>query len=199
MKCLESEDLIGYAYRLTGEPAASQVRAHLADCSRCREILKQYQHLGSVLDEWKVPGPTPEFDVHVRQAVEAHQASLSVFKFWDWQWARGLAVASLAILVVAGAVWFSRTHAKFDTATQAAVRPLPSAKSVQAPPVTATLHPVAVPGHTAKQSVHAVSKPQVTAPVLMEDRDAQALDDYDLAANFDLLSELPKGGQRVVN
>jgi hypothetical protein len=32
-----------------------------------------------------------------------------------------------------------------------------------------------------------------------DDNDAQALEDYDLAANFDLLSELPKGESRVVN
>ena len=32
MKCLETERLISYAYRLMDEPAASKVRAHLEEC-----------------------------------------------------------------------------------------------------------------------------------------------------------------------
>ena len=74
MKCLETEKLISYAYRLMDEPAASEVRAHLGECSRCREIVEQYGRLDAVLDEWKAAEPTPEFDARVRQAVEAQQA-----------------------------------------------------------------------------------------------------------------------------
>jgi hypothetical protein len=32
-----------------------------------------------------------------------------------------------------------------------------------------------------------------------DDKDALAMEDYDLAANFDLLSEIPKGERRVAN
>jgi hypothetical protein len=31
------------------------------------------------------------------------------------------------------------------------------------------------------------------------DKDALAMEDYDLAANFDLLSEIPNGERRVAN
>jgi hypothetical protein len=34
---------------------------------------------------------------------------------------------------------------------------------------------------------------------LIEDNDTQALENHDLAANFDLLSELPKGQKRIAN
>ena len=45
MKCLEREKLIGYAYRLMDESAASEVRAHLGECSQCRENVAQYGRL----------------------------------------------------------------------------------------------------------------------------------------------------------
>jgi hypothetical protein len=32
-----------------------------------------------------------------------------------------------------------------------------------------------------------------------DDKDTQAMEDYDLAANFDVLSEIPKGERRVAN
>ena len=71
MKCLETEKLIGYAYRLMDESAASEVRAHLGECPRCREIVEQHGRLDAVLNEWKAAEPTPGFDARVRQAVEA--------------------------------------------------------------------------------------------------------------------------------
>ena len=95
MKCLETERLISYAYRLTDEPAASKVRAHLEECARCREIVEQHGRLDAVLNEWKIAEPTPEFDARVRQAVEARQAGRAAWGFWGWSWARGLALASL--------------------------------------------------------------------------------------------------------
>jgi hypothetical protein len=49
-------------------------------------------------------------------------------------------------------------------------------------------------------------KPRKPAPELQsagvspsEDEDARALDDYDLVADFDVLSELPKKGARVAD
>ena len=108
MKCLETEKLIGYAYRLIDESAAFEVRAHLGECARCREIVEQHGRLDAVLNGWKRAEPTPGFDARVRQAVEAEQARRAGRGFWGWQWARGLALASLGLLIIAGVVWFTR-------------------------------------------------------------------------------------------
>ena len=60
MKCLETETLISYAYRLIDEPAAAEVRAHVKECSRCREVVEQHGRLDAVLNEWQSAEPTPE-------------------------------------------------------------------------------------------------------------------------------------------
>jgi hypothetical protein len=42
-------------------------------------------------------------------------------------------------------------------------------------------------------------EPGSTVATSSDDKDALAMEDYDLAANFDLLSEIPKGERRVAN
>jgi len=197
MKCLETERLMHYAYHLMDETAASQVRAHLGECVRCREIVKQHGRLDTLLDEWKVAEPSPWFDVRVRSAVEAQQANRQATGFWGLTWVRDLALASLAVLLVAGAFWFTRSH--IPVPSRVAVRqPHPVMVPPAAPQTAQTRPPLAKPP--------AGVKPAPSAPVLKptfnfsnEDKDTLALEDYDLAANFDLLSELPKGEPRVAN
>ena len=122
MKCLETEKLISYAYRLMDEPAASEVRAHLGECPRCREIVEQHGRLDALLDEWKTAEPTPGFDARVRQAVEAQQARREAWGFWGWDWARGLALASLGVLIIAGVVWFTQSHRWVSNSSRVATR-----------------------------------------------------------------------------
>jgi predicted anti-sigma-YlaC factor YlaD len=199
MKCLETERLISYAYHLTDERAASEVRAHLRECPRCRERVEQHRRLDAVLDEWKAAEPALGFDARVRQAVEAQQARRERWSFWGWDWARSLALASLGVLIVAGVVWFTRSHLRVPNSSAVATRQSPQASGAQTPAQGAKLQS---PTFTA----HAGVRPAQTAPELKsagafanDDKDTQALEDYDLAANFDLLSELPKGERRVAN
>jgi hypothetical protein len=199
MKCLETENLIRYAYRLIDEPAALQVRAHLRECPRCREIVEEHAGLDSLLSEWKVVDPTPGFDARVRQAVEARLAQRAGSSFWGGQWTRGLALASLAILVIAGVVLLMHGPRWFSPSPQVVKQQPPPSPGVHTPPQTANLHPLAVPAHTAKRSAHVVPEAQRVGVIVSDEKVAQALEDYDLAANFDLLSELPKGEPRVVN
>ena len=200
MKCLETEKLISYAYRLTDEPAASQVRAHLGECPRCREIVEQHGRLDAVLDEWKAAEPTPGFDARVRQAVEAQQARREAWGFWGRDWARGLALASLGVLIVAGVVWFTRSHPGFPTPRGVATREAQQASGPQTPAQAAETsipHRYAPCGREDRLGPSPNSNSADASS--NEDNDAQALEDYDLAANFDLLSELPKGEPRVAN
>jgi anti-sigma factor RsiW len=197
MKCLETEKLIRYAYRLTDEPAASQVRAHLGECPRCREIVEQHRRLDVLLDEWKAAEPTPGFDARVRLAVEAQQAGRE--RGWGWEWARGLALASLGILLIAGVVWFTRSHPGVSNPSSAATRQPHQASGPQTPAQVAKLPSPTFTAHRGVQPAQAVPELASTGAFSNDDRDSQALEDYDLAANFDLLSELPKGGPRVAN
>jgi anti-sigma factor RsiW len=199
MKCLETERLISYAYRLTDEPEASQVRAHLGECPCCREIVKQHGRLDALLDEWKAAEPTPWFDARVRQAVETQQARRERWGFGGLDWARGLALAALGILIIAGVVWFTQSHHGVSNLSGVATREPQQASGPQTPALVAKGQSPTAPAQTGvkpAQAVHGVKSADASSN---EDNDAQALEDYDLAANFDLLSELPKGEPRVRN
>jgi anti-sigma factor RsiW len=196
MKCLETEALISYAYHLIDEPAAAQVRAHLGECPRCREIVEQHGRLGALLDEWKAAEPTPGFDARVRQAVEAQQARRKAWGFWGWDWARGLALASLGVLLVAGAVWFTRNHRSASNSSGGRSVSYLSGVAMQRPQQASSPQAPAQAGVKTAQGMPELKSAGVS---FNEDKDTQALEDYDLAANFDLLSELPKGEPRVAN
>jgi len=199
MKCLDTDKLVGYAYRLLDDAAASQVRAHVRECGRCREIVEQHLRLDAALNEWTVPEPTPAFDARVRQAVEAQAARHAAGSLWGWQWTRGLVLASIGVLVVAGVASFIHRHNAVSTPPPVLARQPQPVREPQAPPLTANVHSSTVPAHASQNLAHAMPESQSKGVVLMEDKDAQALEDYDLAANFDLLSELPKGEPRVSN
>jgi hypothetical protein len=199
MKCLDTEKLISYAYRLTDEPAASQVRAHLGECARCREIVEQHGRLDAVLSAWKVAEPTPGFDARVRQAVEAQQARREASWFWGWRWARGMVLASVGILMLAGGVWFMHRHPGGAPSPQVATQASQQLIGPQAPAPSAQVHSSAVPAPLGKRAAQAIPEGKSVVVAVSDDKDTQALEDYDLAANFDLLSELPKRDQRVAN
>jgi predicted anti-sigma-YlaC factor YlaD len=196
MKCLETEKLIGYAYRLTEEPVASEVRAHLVDCSRCREIVEKHGRLDALLNEWKAAEPTPGFDARVRQAVEAQQAGRWAWGFWGRQWARSLALASIGVLIIAGVVWFTQSRLWVSNSAR---RESQQVSGAQTPAQVVNLHSPAVTPDAGMRPAQTAPTLKLAGVALNEDKDAEALEDYDLAANFDPLSELPKGKRRVAN
>lgn len=196
MKCLETEKLIGYAYGLSDESAASQVRVHLRECPRCREIVEEHGRLDAVLSEWKVAEPTPGFEARVRQAVEARQAGRAAWNFWSWQWTRGLAMASLGVLIVAGVALLRYNPGRVSRPPQTSARLAPPEGGARTLPPAANLPS---PSDVPKNSAHVVPQSQSAGANLGNDKDAQAMEDYDLAANFDLLSELPRIEPRVAN
>ena len=197
MKCLESERLISYAYRLIDEPSTSEVRSHLEECAHGRGIVEQYGRLDAVLSEWKAAEPGPEFDVRVRQAVEVQQAQREAWGFWGWEWARGLALASLGVTLVAGVVWLNQHHRGISNPSTIATRQQQKGARISGQTLNSQ-----VPGETTQADTapgQQVPPVESASSASSDDRDAQAMEDYDLAANFELLSEIPKGGTRVVN
>ena len=199
MKCLETARLISYAYRLMDESSASEVRAHLGECARCREIVEQHGRLDALLDEWKIAEPSPAFDARIRQAVETRQAGRAAWGFWGWSWARGLALASLGALMVAGVVWFTQNHRRVSNPPHIAARQPQQVGGAQSAAPMASVRSSGVKHPADMRPAETAAEPQSAGNSLNEDKYAQSLEDYDLAANFDLLSEIPKGEPRVVN
>jgi hypothetical protein len=199
MNCPERERLFDHTQRLLDQPEAARVRAHLEACPQCSRVVDGYLRLDSVLDEWTTVEPSPGFDARVRQAVETSQAGSAARGLWGLRWAGGLALASLGILLVAGLVWLTRSHRPVSVpATVATQSPRPTAPA-PTPREVAKLTPPSVASHQAVTAPQPVTELEPKAVSSSEDEDAHALEDDDLVANFDLLSEIPKGEARVAN
>lgn len=199
MSCFEKEQLFGYASHLLDEKELAAVRAHLGECSRCREVVESYQRVNTVLDEWKNVQPSAWFDAHVRQAVIAQPARGRASKLWGMEWIRGVALAALAILVVSGVIWFTRRPRAVPSPSAVAERhSTPPAVTPAAPEVAKVNPPVVKPRHPETPLRAATAVKSAGAPAI-DDEDAVTADDDALLANFDVLSELPKTEARVAN
>jgi len=199
MKCPERERLFGYTHRLLDDAEAAQVRAHLESCSQCSKVVDGYLRLDATLAEWTSAKPSPGFDARVRQAVETREAGGAAWGHWGLSWGRGLALASLGVLLAAGIVWLSHSHRPISTpVTLATQRPRQAAP---APPTAevAKLNPSSASPPEAAKVPSPAAELETENASSNEDEDAHALEDDDLVANFDLLSEIPKGGARVAN
>jgi hypothetical protein len=129
--------------------------------------------------------------------VEVQQAQREAWGFWGWEWARGLALASLGVTLVAGVVWLNQHHRGISNPSTIATRQQQKGARISRQTLNSQ-----VPGETTQADTapgQQVSPVESASSASSDDRDAQAMEDYDLAANFELLSEIPKGGTRVVN
>jgi predicted anti-sigma-YlaC factor YlaD len=86
-----------------GVPPEQQVETHLRTCAACRESLNQMRRTMVLLDEWKVPEPSPYFDVrlHARLREETAQAH-----GWLHLFRKPALAAAMAALLVAGSTLF---------------------------------------------------------------------------------------------
>jgi len=177
--CFERAKLFAYCAKMLEGRDEAEVRAHLAECAACREVAEEYRRLDRVLDLWEPAEPSPWFDARVRAAVasvEEHAPGLWARLLAGWGWSRWLAPAMVAMMaVVVSTVMVERPGLFRHTVTQTAQ--------------TARLAPGAQAG--ASPSGAQVTEEEGTA--------AEVSDDYDLLANFDIISELPKTGTQVVN
>jgi hypothetical protein len=198
MNCPELERLIQFAYHLLEQEEVAEIASHVGDCERCRELVAGYQRLDKVMDEWKVGEPSPWFDARVRHAVEGSAAVRKSRVFWGLGWGKGLALASLIVLVVAGVTWMSHRHrATPSVATVSSPPPAPQ-KPAETPAVVAQAKPVSIKPALTRQ---ATPKPVVEPEAESSEREdsGSSVNDDDLLANFDVLSELHKGTGQVEN
>ena len=199
MKCLETERLFRYAYHLLNESEASQVSAHLESCPRCREIVAQHIRLDVLLDDWKAPGPRPGFDVRVRRATEVQPGNVGAWRLWGLEWTRGLALACLATLMVVGVAWYRHSYRRPFGAPAITGRPSHSARAGARSSPGMKIKPSPSGNDSEIEQTEGVPAAPGAVASWNEDKDAQALEDYDLAANFDLLSELPERASQNAN
>lgn len=178
--CFEREELFAYASEMLEAQDELEVRAHVTECAACRQVVEGYRQLDRVLDLWQPIEPTPWFDARVRAAVaiaEERAPSLWGRVLARLGWSRWLAPALVAMMVVVvSAVIVER-------------RPglLPNSLTQMA--------------GSANKSSGANTPSRVRTTQMGEEGSAGAatVDDYDMLANFDVLSELPKPGEKVVD
>jgi hypothetical protein len=110
-----------------------------------------------------------------------------------------LALAALGVLIITSVVLLTHGRRKPPVSSGVTAQQPQPKMDVQAPAQVANLNPSAVVPGMGKMPGEPAERIKSVSASAVEDRDLQALDDYDMAANFDLLSELPKGEKRVVN
>lgn len=193
MNCLNREQLFACAHHLLEQREEAAVQAHVEACERCRAALAEEQQIDALLDEWKPAEPSPWFDARVRQAV----ASSQQVGFFGAGWRRWAAAGALAILVGVGVWAWRRAPRPAETNPPVAREVVPQQNPAQTPPTVAQAQ------SAARRVPNADSQAKRLAPQpgdeLNPDDDLKALEDYDLIANFDVLSEIPRGGTKVDN
>lgn len=181
--CLEREQIFELAQGMSGKREAASMMEHLGNCAECRKVFASYQRLDGVLSEWNPPaGPSPWFDARVRAAVASGRAPRSASGFFGMGLNRWLALPVLASLLVLVGVLALRHRSRVN------VRP--------APPAVAAVH---VPAPPARAQIRAPAAPQTGAQEVSMYQNLSVLEDYDMLAGFDVISELPKGSGKVAD
>jgi len=194
MKCVEREQLFAYVHQMLERREENEVRAHLGECPHCQAVVEEFRQLDEVLGEWRSVEPSPWFDARVRAAA-AEEDKHARRPFLGLRWVRALVPVAVVALVFFGVVLMRRSPQT----------PQPVAQQ-QAPQVSQpapAVPPADQPKQLARVQPPAVTQPQ-TAATAEEDelslyQNLSVLEDYDMLANFEVLSELPAGAKKVVN
>jgi anti-sigma factor RsiW len=168
-KCWIREQLFAYASHLLEPREADSVRLHVEQCDECLRIVAEFQRLDTVLDEWKAVAPSGAFGARVRAAVASRQSHTT---FFGLRWTQVLAPVCLLVLMVTTSVIFLRVrkaHKLNNGSTQT----------------------TQIQNASAGQAEEELTLYQ-NLPVLEDE-------DYDMLADFDVLSELPRGDNKVAN
>lgn len=175
--CPKQEDIFALSQGMLGDREAKDAKAHLEDCADCRNVFERYLRLDSVLDAWApAVEPSPWFEARLRAALASTKAASASARFgmWGLSWSRWLALSAVTALLLAAAVL-----ARHD------LRSHPRKSTPVATQVARAEKPAAVQSEAAQDL-----KMYQNLPVL---------EDYDMLANFDVISELPKGSSKVAD
>lgn len=175
MKCVDREKLFRYLHQMLEPDEADQVRRHVTGCDDCARVAEDYRRLDLALDDWTAAEPSPWFDAKVLARVGANENRNSGFLGFGRVRMLAAAIAAMALIIVAVVVF---NHQKVAEINQPA--------SIQQRPVAVTA-PTQVP-----DKIEALKKPLPAEEQLKMDENLSLLEDYEVVANFDALSELPQ-------
>ncbi len=182
MSCMDREKLFAYSHQLLEPDEEGEVRAHVSGCAHCRGIVEQYGKLETALEEWKPVEPSPWFDERLRAAVERAEAPSSA-GWLGLLGVRWLAPALATVLVVVGSVVVLR---QFRHASHPALSQVGQKATAAAAPAQAPAQPEASEAEAGQEELSLY-------------RNLAILEDYDMLADFEVLSELPKSEKQVDN
>ena len=174
--CMERDKIFAFAQQMLSGREERQVTAHLKGCERCQNVLRAYQQLDSLLGEWSPAAePSPWFDARLRAAVGA-RTERQPKRFLGLNWSRWMAAPALAsLLLVAGLVLMRDAQ----LGNHASSRRAPTQTVVKVSPATL--------------------QTQAATQELRLYQNLPMLEDYDMLANFDVISELPKGNRKIAD
>jgi anti-sigma factor RsiW len=175
MNCQDREKLFLFVQRMLEAHESDRVRRHLAGCTECARAVEEYRKLDSALEDWGVAEPSPWFDAKARARVATSGRNDS--GFFGFGRVRTMAAGVAAIVLIVGALVVFN-HRKVAEINQ----PLSSL----ARPVTITA------GQRVPTKTEALRKPLPPEEQLNMDENLSLLEDYEVVANFDALSELPQ-------
>lgn len=87
-------------------PDAPNVEAHISSCPACAAKLQGFHQTMALLDEWKIPEPSPYFDTRLQAEMRAELARPAAG--WLHWFQRPVLGASLVVIMVAGTFGFSQ-------------------------------------------------------------------------------------------
>lgn len=109
MKCEEIRDRMPDVAAGFGEPTAEE-SSHLSSCTACAAQLKAMRETMSVLDEWKVPEPSPYFDVRLQARLREEIAKPQRTSWFAWFRQPVLAAALTVSVGIGVGLFFARTN-----------------------------------------------------------------------------------------
>jgi Putative zinc-finger len=175
--CIRKESIFALSQGMLTSREERDVQAHLEACPSCRGVFENYRRLDAVLAEWSPAAePSMWFDGRVRAAAAKRPARslLALVGVGRGGW---LAAPALAALLVAASVVIVR-----NAGLQS---PAPSSPPLAT--VAVAVQPAApAPSQAGAQEI----KLYQNLPVL---------EDYDMLANFDVISDLPQGSHKVAD
>lgn len=175
MKCNDREKLFLFVRQMLQPEEAEVVRRHLAGCADCARLANEYRRLDAALDDWSAPEPSPWFDAKVRARIAASdQKNRGLFGFGRVR-ALVAGVAALALIVALVVVFSHRGVVENQQPSAAQQQPVAVTASPKQPATSA-----------------AARQPLPVEEQLKMDENLRVLEDYEVVANFDALSELPQ-------
>jgi Putative zinc-finger len=191
--CTKKEKLLLYAHQMLGPSEDSPVRAHLAGCAPCREIVESHKNLSTVLDEWKAPESWPWFDARLRAAIAKDVPPRVMLSRWNFnlrRWTPVLGMAAVTVFAVCAMLLVNR-----GSKTQVSARQ-PSSLTAQRESRFAGSTGQAGSAQIVDQPASEHSGIGMEEPKAAESTQAE---DDEMLSNFDVLSELPRPQSKQVD